>query len=695
MATINKTTRTQLLKKHRILQQAAKVLKKEFIGLDNVIEEIIGSVSPWYFFPQLQENPVVVNLWGLTGVGKTSLINRLSELIHFEDKTYYFNFGEKFNYNIHDQIEDINKSVNASPVIMVFDEFQNARSLSGDGTEKEFPSGQMIWQLLDSGKFPTLNLTYYASMFNQLLIQLRFVVAQGVKAQNGVVVSGRDIYIKYFSHNRFYERPSDPKSWDQTQNIWFIPTEVHHILLDEAPEFFFPTYNVTEKLNQLNAKESIEFLECIHKHIIRPKTVDCSKAIIFNIGNLDEVYEMSSNFNPDISADEFHEQSLMINVPQIKNELRKRFRNEQIARLGNNHIIYPAFSSSSFRQIITMELNKIAAQMFKTQNIKLSFDKSIHELIYNEGVYPTQGTRPVFTTIHYTIKNNLAKILTEIHLHNIPASRVNFSFDGSHVYLSFFRNKKLLHILYDNQEFNLTKLRRNKSDDMQAIIAVHEAGHAVISAILLHTIPEQVFSTTASQDQSGFLYTKVKWDYISRKEILSRLALFLGGLIAEKLVFGEENITTGADDDIRRATFFVNAMLKEHGMGKRMIAINANTVSTRHFLNDFDHQIEQQAREWIDEATQLAEQTLKKQQTLLLRIAGYLSNHSSIKKEKLRDLIKSHAVDFPISQIIEDGSNLFYRRRLMEQIRSDAKPQSISNASCNLQLNHNHNKSNP
>src|SRR5690554_486103 len=108
MATINKTTRTQLLKKHRILQQAAKVLKKEFIGLDNVIEEIIGSVSPWYFFPQLQENPVVVNLWGLTGVGKTSLINRLSELIHFEDKTYYFNFGEKFNYNIHDQIEDIN-----------------------------------------------------------------------------------------------------------------------------------------------------------------------------------------------------------------------------------------------------------------------------------------------------------------------------------------------------------------------------------------------------------------------------------------------------------------------------------------------------------------------------------------------------------------------------------------------------------
>jgi cell division protease FtsH len=695
MVTENKTSRAQLLKKNRILQQAAKVLKKEFVGLDKVIDDIIATTSSWYLFPEMQEKPLVVNLWGLTGVGKTSLINRLAELIHFADKNYYFNLGAEFTYNFHNQVEDIFESMNGGPIIMFFDEFQNARSLNADGSEKDFPTARLIWQLLDSGKYQDFKVPYDASIINTLLTHLKYVAAQGVKVKNGKVVEGRDTYIKYFSHDRFYERPSAPKDWNHLSEIWFIPAEIHHTLLEGAPNFFFPTFNVTEKLSLLNAKESIEFLERIHKHIIRPKTIDCSKAIIFNIGNLDEVYEMSSNFNPDISADEFHEQSLRINVPQIKNELRKRFRNEQIARLGNNHIIYPAFSSSSFRQIITMELNKIAAQMFKTQNIKLSFDKSIHELIYNEGVYPTQGTRPVFTTIHYTIKNNLAKILTEIHLHNIPASRVNFSFDGSHVYLSFFRNKKLLHILYDNQEFNLTKLRRNKSDDMQAIIAVHEAGHAVISAILLHTIPEQVFSTTASQDQSGFLYTKVKWDYISRKEILSRLALFLGGLIAEKLVFGEENITTGADDDIRRATFFVNAMLKEHGMGKRMIAINANTVSTRHFLNDFDHQIEQQAREWIDEATQLAEQTLKKQQTLLLRIAGYLSNHSSIKKEKLRDLIKSHAVDFPISQIIEDGSDLFYRRHLMEQIRSDAKPQSISNVSYNLQLNHNHNKSNP
>jgi len=90
MPTKNTATRTQLLKKHRILQQAAKTLKKEFVGLNKVIDEIIGCLSPWHFFPELQESPVVVNLWGLTGVGKTSLISRLTESIHFDDKTYYF-----------------------------------------------------------------------------------------------------------------------------------------------------------------------------------------------------------------------------------------------------------------------------------------------------------------------------------------------------------------------------------------------------------------------------------------------------------------------------------------------------------------------------------------------------------------------------------------------------------------------------
>ena len=109
---------------------------------------------------------------------------------------------------------------------------------------------------------------------------------------------------------------------------------------------------------------------------------------------------MSYDYNPDMEADEFHKQSLKINITHIKNALQYRFRNEQIARLGNNHIIYPAFDSKSFKKIINLELNKIIRKIKKEYQINLNIDKSIHTVIYKEGVFPTQGTRPVFTIIY-------------------------------------------------------------------------------------------------------------------------------------------------------------------------------------------------------------------------------------------------------------------------------------------------------
>ena len=85
----NLDLKNDFLNKQAVLDNARKVLKQEFIGIDKIIDEIIDNVSSWFFLPNLQEKPVIVNLWGLTGVGKTSLVNRLVELIDFEDSFSY------------------------------------------------------------------------------------------------------------------------------------------------------------------------------------------------------------------------------------------------------------------------------------------------------------------------------------------------------------------------------------------------------------------------------------------------------------------------------------------------------------------------------------------------------------------------------------------------------------------------------
>ena len=58
--------------KNQRLSEIAAQLKNEFIGIDSIIDQLIYAVKPWYLAAELQESPLVINLWGMTGVGKTS-----------------------------------------------------------------------------------------------------------------------------------------------------------------------------------------------------------------------------------------------------------------------------------------------------------------------------------------------------------------------------------------------------------------------------------------------------------------------------------------------------------------------------------------------------------------------------------------------------------------------------------------------
>ncbi len=51
------------------LEEAKDKLKTEFIGLSDIIDEVIDLMEPWYLFPSGQVRPTIINLWGMTGVG--------------------------------------------------------------------------------------------------------------------------------------------------------------------------------------------------------------------------------------------------------------------------------------------------------------------------------------------------------------------------------------------------------------------------------------------------------------------------------------------------------------------------------------------------------------------------------------------------------------------------------------------------
>jgi cell division protease FtsH len=165
MINLNKQDKEYFLDKSKLLNQAKNKLQQEFVGLDDIIEELVEMVEPWFLFPDGQMRPQVINLFGMTGTGKTSLVNRLFELLNMSS-VINFDTGEwveKTEYQLSSNISTSMKktlSDNTRPVL-IFDEFQLGRTIDEHGLEIDRPNLRVVWDLLDSGKFTVVILSYY------------------------------------------------------------------------------------------------------------------------------------------------------------------------------------------------------------------------------------------------------------------------------------------------------------------------------------------------------------------------------------------------------------------------------------------------------------------------------------------------------------------------------------------------------
>tara|TARA_R110002050_G_scaffold85747_9_gene182903 strand:+ start:7617 stop:9668 length:2052 start_codon:yes stop_codon:yes gene_type:complete len=656
----NLDLKNDFLNKQAVLDNARIVLKQEFIGIDIIIDEIIDNVSSWFFLPDLQEKPVVVNLWGLTGVGKTSLVNRLVELIDFEDSFYRFDLGEKEgSFSFRDSLDELCENNDTSPVIIALDEIQHSRTVSGPMRQEiENDKNRMIWELIDSGRIQYVEWKRGLWSFEDLIYKLLHLLKAGVEVNRGIVVNNIELYCNEMHVSN-----------EESKKLLFVPEDEYETIIEFAGEQLglHLKKDVEKILFSFSADETIQFLQKVLKIGKRPSIKNFTKALIFVLGNLDEAYTMSNNFSADIDADEFNKLSKKITVPKIKKALQNRFRNEQIARLGNIHIIYPALNKLSYQKIIENELEKYAQSLTNTFNLKVIFDSSIHHVVYKEGVYPTQGVRPIFTSIHQVLKSKISFFYSEIFLKALDADSLYFSVANKSLVCDYRKEQKTVYSTQKEITTTLEDVRQNQRDDLQAITAVHESGHTVLSITLMHTIPDVVYSITTDADNQGFVYSSFAWKYISRKELIPRVAMMLGGYVAEEIIFGKENLTSGASSDIEKATEFLSAMFKNNGMGKTPIKYGIPILEEYKSYHNYEN-VEEEIKSAIDDAKLLAEKTLKSEQKLLLSLSDFLSDNRMLRKNDIKRIVTetmSNNVDF-----IENGDFLFYREHLKKQIEN-------------------------
>ena len=179
------------------------------------------------------------------------------------------------------------------------------------------------------------------------------------------------------------------------------------------------------------------------------------------------------------------------------------------------------------------------------------------------------------------------------------------------------------------------------TDQEKEIIAFHEVGHALCARVLPHTDPVHKVTIVSRGMALGLTMTLPEEDRVltSRSELLDRITMMLGGQTAEAIKFNE--ITTGASNDLERATELARRMVTEWGMsdnlgpltfGKRHehVFLGRDLGEDRNYSDSVAALIDQEVRHIVETCFARAKQILTEQRDKLELIATEL-----IKRETL------------------------------------------------------------
>lgn len=220
------------------------------------------------------------------------------------------------------------------------------------------------------------------------------------------------------------------------------------------------------------------------------------------------------------------------------------------------------------------------------------------------------------------------------------------------------------------------------SDNEKKLTAYHEGGHTLVGMLLDHTDPVHKVTIIPRGRAGGYTLSLPKEDryYATRSELLDELKLLLGGRVAEALVLNE--ISSGASNDLQRATSLARQMICEYGMSEKLGAVTFGHRQDQVFLGrdigrDKDYseevaaQIDSEIRQFIDEAYQgtvkllqdnidklhLIAEALIERETLEGYEVQQLMEHGKIlpKEEKKAEPPKEAPVPVEPEAVAEDG----------------------------------------
>jgi hypothetical protein len=582
------------------LEGARAALKEFFVGIDGVIDELCDAIAVWYTMPDVLSRPVIVNLWGMTGVGKTDLIRRLVRHLDMQERFVEIELSNGDSTTWHTSVASRlteSGALEGEPALLLFDEVQRFNTIDADGKPLANTKFSDFWELLSDGRLARRQENDFDYLFADMFSSVR---------------------------NRQRQRDKGEEVADDHIGIWEA----------RSMKKAFGLRDGLEDLSELSYETAMERMQLARadKKIYEP--IDCSKCLIVISGNLDEAFDMArESSEADVDADIFHAFTAKITLVDIKNALIRRFKPEQVARFGNTHLIYRSLRRHDFEELIGREVARVQTATREAFDIELTVDTSIHELIYRNGVFPVQGVRPVFSSVADILESNLAKLLFSALMDDEQTISMRYDAERRQLVSQVGGHERQL--AYTGR---IDKIRDDSLPDKVANVAVHEAGHAVVYAVLFGLAPLQLTARVASTYVGGFTFPHQIYE--TSESLLHQVKVLLAGGLAEEMVFGAEAASVGRNSDRVRATEIIIDFVRRYGFD---VEFQANYMLELTYALDRsvpEPDIEKLMTRLVAETTQM----LSEHRSLVVALAQKLADAGSLPVGEVAATMIEHAV---------------------------------------------------
>jgi cell division protease FtsH len=210
---------------------------------------------------------------------------------------------------------------------------------------------------------------------------------------------------------------------------------------------------------------------------------------------------------------------------------------------------------------------------------------------------------------------------------------------------------------------------RVMSDREKRLTAYHEGGHTLVGLLLPNSDPVHKVTIIPRGRAGGYTLMLPKEDrsYATRSELIDQLKTLLGGRVAEEVILKE--ISTGAQNDIQRASQLVRSMITQYGMSDALgpIAFGESQDHQVFLGRDFNHQrnyseevacdIDKEVRRYIEDAYEECRKLLVENVDKLHLIAGALLERESLKASELQELMTNGVIADKPKTSEDDVSN--------------------------------------